>query len=106
MMEISAINTLCYGDEVALRMTAIGCGSEESSSRANGFCYRRLAAGKLIKKWKRSRGNRFFCGTHSASRSRGGEMWLSAGRSQERRYSFAAERLTHGLLSFQLLFLA
>lgn len=63
MMEISAINTLCYGDEVALRMTAIGCGSEESSSRANGFCYRRLAAGKLIKKWKHSRGNRFFCGT-------------------------------------------
>lgn len=61
-IEISEINTLCYGDEMAPRMTAIGCGSEESSSRANGFCYRRLAAGKLIKKWKHSRGNSFFSG--------------------------------------------
>lgn len=33
-------------------------------------------------------------------------MWLSAGQSQERCCSFAAERLTDGLLSLQLLFLA
>lgn len=55
--EILAINILCYGDEMAARVTAIGCGGEVSSSRANGFCYRCLAAGKLIKKCKRSRGN-------------------------------------------------
>lgn len=51
--KIWAIGALCYGDEMAAGMTAIGCGGEESSSRANGFCYRRLAAGKLIKEWKR-----------------------------------------------------
>lgn len=68
-MEIWAINTLCYGDEMAPRMTAIGCGRAESSSRANSFCYRRLAAGKLIKKWKRSRGNRFLCGTQRGRRA-------------------------------------
>lgn len=51
-------------------MTAIGCGGEEGSSGANGFCYQWLAAGKPIKKWKRHWAlKQILCGTHFASQS-------------------------------------
>lgn len=66
VMKILQINILCYGNQMTRWMTAIGCGGEECSSRANGFCYQWLAAGKPIKKWKPTRGtgpwNRFYVG--------------------------------------------
>lgn len=56
VMKILQINILCYANRVTRWVTAIGCGSEESSSGANGFCYQWLAAGEPIKKWKPARG--------------------------------------------------
>jgi len=38
-MKILQINILCYGNEMMQRVTAIGCGTEESSSGASCFCY-------------------------------------------------------------------
>lgn len=67
---------------MAERVAAIGCGGEESSSAANGLLL--SPAGS----WKADEGVEVF------------------ERSRACRRDLAAERLTDGLLRFQLLFLA
>lgn len=66
---------------MAERVAAIGCSGEESFSAANGLLL--SPAGSWVRGW-------------------GGGMWLPERRSHD----LAAERLTDGLLRFQLLFLA
>lgn len=110
-MEILAINILCYGDEAAPRVTAIGCGGEESSSRANGFCYRCLAAGTLIKKWKRSRGKRFLlsgslCQPEPRRRDVAVSETASGAPLNILRRKARRHLIPNGLLGFQRLFLA